>query len=760
MKYSADTDEIKDSRSKFPDPETLLLKRAIDSASNGVIITDPNRTDNPIVFCNAAFERITGYTAGEALGRNCRFLQGPGTSQSSLDKIRLSIQKKESCKEIIVNYRKNGTKFWNELSISPVYDENGRIRNFIGIQSDVTERILAEEAGKRSEEKFRSVVENLDDGIILTDESGLIIECNKKHEEITGIGSRDVLGKYLWEIQGLSVQSDRDEIKKNIQQSLASGIVPPFEQKYTVDFPSGAKIVSVQVTAIRSGTGYMLCNIVKDITRRVKDEERIRSLSRAVENSPSGILLADMDGTIVYVNPSIVSIGSYSDETELVNKSIFEFTDEKGKAALINEILPAVLAGKKWNGELDVFKKNGQTIPIELSCAVVNHEVDQPKYLLAVFTDISERKNSELALRESEKKYRQVVDNIKEVIFQTDAQGLWTFLNPAWEEITGFSLKESLGKNFLDFVHPDDRERNQKLFLPLINREKSYCRHTIRYLTKNSGFRWIEVFARLTLDENDNIIGTSGTLTDVTERRKTEERMKESLEKEIELNDLKSRFVSTISHEFRTPLTSILASAELLQRYNSKWTDEKKLETLGRIVKSVLNMNEMINDVLMLNRAETGKLIFNPQEIDARRIAETVLQEIQPTLTPMHKIIPEFGGDITAVLDEKLMHHILNNLLSNAVKYSPRGGNIYFSIRKELKELLITIKDEGIGIPESDKEKLFQPFFRGRNIENISGTGLGLSILQRAVHLHNGRIEFDSTPNKGTTFNVIIPLEG
>jgi diguanylate cyclase (GGDEF)-like protein/PAS domain S-box-containing protein len=131
-------------------------------------------------------------------------------------------------------------------------------------------------------------------------------------------------------------------------------------------------------------------------------------------------------------------------------------------------------------------------------------------------------------LRESEQRYRSVVDNIKEVVFQTDAAGDWTFLNRAWTEISGFSVEESLGTLFLNYVHPEDRQRNTDLFTPLIERKKEYCRHEIRYLTKAGGFRWIEVYARLTVDDQDTIIGTSGTLTDVTERRRAEEALRES----------------------------------------------------------------------------------------------------------------------------------------------------------------------------------------------------------------------------------------
>ena len=555
MPYNQNESSFEIEGKNFLLDELILRNRALDSAMNGIIITDPNRHDNPIIFCNPAFERITGYTASEAIGRNCRFLQGPETSKEAVAMIRNAIDKLQNHKVTLINYKKDGTKFWNELSISPVMDENGNLKHFIGIQSDITERIKAEATLKKSEKKFRSVIENLDNGIVLTDEEGMIVEWNKKQEEITGTKASDILGKYLWEIPDLKTLENQEEIKKSIQNSLLTGQVPQSHLEYIVSHKNDSqKVINVLPITIKTGKGFMICNIIRDITKQLKDEEEIRKLSRAVDTSPSGILLADLQGKIIYINPSIVTMGNYDDDKEILGKSIFDFTDETGRQKLNEIILPIVLSGKKWNGELLVFKKNGTTIPIEISCALVNHEPLQPKYLLAVFNDISDRKAAELALKQSEKKYRNVVDNIKEVIFQTDKDGLWTFLNPAWEEITGFSIKESISINFLNFVFPDDRERNLKLFEPLIKREKEYCRHTIRYITKSGGFKWIEVYARLTLNEKGEIIGTSGTLSDVTKRKEAEEEIKQSLEREKELNEMKSRFVSTISHEFRTPL--------------------------------------------------------------------------------------------------------------------------------------------------------------------------------------------------------------
>ena len=740
--------------------ELLLRNRALNFAMNGIVITDPKQTDNPIIFCNHAFEKITGYTISEAIGKNCRFLQGPDTSKEAIQNIRVAISKLEECKVTLINYRKDGTKFWNELSVSPVLDEKGNLKNFVGILTDITDRIEAEDTLKRSEQKFRTIIENLDNGVVLTDEEGIIIEWNKKQEEIMGIKAQDMLGKYLWEIPNLKMHKDYEKIKQDIKNHLATGEVPiQYLDNIVSESSISPKVIDVKPIAIKTNKGFMLCSIIRDITKQLNDEEEIRKLSRAVETSPSGILLADLQSNIVYANPSIITMGHFKDEKEILGKSIFEFTDNHSKKILEEEILPSVLSGKKWIGELSVFKNNRRIMPIEISCALVNHDIGQPKYLLAVFNDISERKAVENALKQSEEKYRNVIDNIKEVIFQTDERGLWTFLNPAWTEITGFSITESIGVNFLNYVHPEDRERNSKLFEPLINREKEFCRHIIRYLTKQGGFRWIEVFARITLDKNGKIIGTSGTLNDVTKRIKAEENIKQSLEKEKELNELKSRFISTVSHEFRTPLTSIYASSQLLQRHHNKWPEKKKLDTLKRIENSVLYMNEMIDDVLTLNRAESGRLIFNPAKTDIVFIAKIILEEINLIATTKHTFITEFSHEkIEAIVDEKLIRHIISNLLTNAVKYSPNGGEIYFSIRRNTKDLEIIIKDEGIGISEEDQEKLFQPFFRGSNIETIPGTGLGLSITERAIKLHNGALKFSSNLNKGTNFRINIPL--
>jgi signal transduction histidine kinase len=231
-----------------------------------------------------------------------------------------------------------------------------------------------------------------------------------------------------------------------------------------------------------------------------------------------------------------------------------------------------------------------------------------------------------------------------------------------------------------------------------------------------------------------------------------------ALEIEKELSGLKSRFVTMASHEFRTPLTTILSSAELLKRYSSKWSEEKKITYLQHIEVAVKHMTELLNDVLLIGKAEAGKLEFMPIPLDLAQLCQEVVDEIELTASN-HKIAFRTQGKFTnACMDEKMLRHILSNLLSNAIKYSPQGGTIHFDLACEQGDAIFRIQDEGIGIPIADQDQLFNSFYRASNVGIISGTGLGLAIVKKSVELHCGKIAVKSEVNAGTTFTVRLPL--
>ena len=233
----------------------------------------------------------------------------------------------------------------------------------------------------------------------------------------------------------------------------------------------------------------------------------------------------------------------------------------------------------------------------------------------------------------------------------------------------------------------------------------------------------------------------------------------EGLRQEAEAqHELKSQFVSVASHEFRTPLCVIQSSAEILQKYGTHWSKEEQQRYLKRIQDAADSINQLLEDVLTLENADSRQLTINPQPIDIVDFCQDLVDMLRLYAGEQYSLTFSSKGDCTQViLDEKLLWHILNNLLSNAIKYSPQGSQVSLILSCQEQQICFQVQDQGIGISPEDQKRLFQPFSRATNVGKIPGTGLGLSIVKRAVELQEGQIQVQSEVGKGTTFTVTIP---
>ncbi|MEO1396618.1 MAG: HAMP domain-containing sensor histidine kinase, partial [Cyanobacteria bacterium J06634_5] len=227
-----------------------------------------------------------------------------------------------------------------------------------------------------------------------------------------------------------------------------------------------------------------------------------------------------------------------------------------------------------------------------------------------------------------------------------------------------------------------------------------------------------------------------------------------------ELSALKTRFFSMASHEFRTPLSTALAAAQVLENSQSAWADTaKRLRNLHRIQDSVRNTVQLLDDILTINRAESGNLAFTPKPLALALYCEHFVEEMKLSASEQHTLtFGTQGRAYTISLDEKLMRSILSNLLSNAIKYSPDGGVVALTLVFAPEGVEIWVKDQGIGIPLADQKRLFEPFQRGKNVRNVSGTGLGLMVVKKCVELHQGEIVINSEVGVGTTCIVKLPV--
>jgi signal transduction histidine kinase len=240
---------------------------------------------------------------------------------------------------------------------------------------------------------------------------------------------------------------------------------------------------------------------------------------------------------------------------------------------------------------------------------------------------------------------------------------------------------------------------------------------------------------------------------------KTSEDIRSVSEKERQLEELKVRFMSTSSHEFRTPLTTILTSSEVLLMIGRNISETRYVDYIIQIQNAVVYMTSLLDDILMMNKTEVGKWKLCPAKIDLYDFSHKMINEIRNISTRFHSFNLHYEmNNKYAVVDSKLLHQILSNLLSNAVKYSPHGGEIVIRVRNVKSDIEFAVSDNGIGIAKNNQNKLFETFYRGDNTGDIEGTGLGLSIVKRCVDSHGGRISFKSKVNKGSTFIVSIPL--
>ncbi len=255
---------------------------------------------------------------------------------------------------------------------------------------------------------------------------------------------------------------------------------------------------------------------------------------------------------------------------------------------------------------------------------------------------------------------------------------------------------------------------------------------------------------------------TAALQTANTQLNQANEEVSRALEREKELNELKSRFLSMTSHEFRTPLAVILSSAQLIERYYSRLSEDKKFSHLQRIQASVRHISALVDDVLLVEQGRVGRLQFNPAPLDLVAFCRDMIEEFEMGIAAGHQLTFLTTGladppRLLAQMDESLLQHILRNLLSNAVKYSPEGSHITLDLGYTGETVCLVVADQGIGIPTSDQARLFDSFHRASNVGTISGTGLGLYIVKQAVKQHRGTIEVESQEGGGTTCTIKLP---
>ncbi|MBC7812475.1 MAG: PAS domain S-box protein [Burkholderiales bacterium] len=485
--------------------------------------------------------------------------------------------------------------------------------------------------------------------------------------------------------------------------------------------------------------------------------ESERFLQSALDALSAHVAILDENGTIITVN---AAWRRFADGNAYVGSAYGIGTNYlnicEGAAGSFADEAPEAAIGirRAMAGELDEFYLEYPChSPAEkrwFAVRVTRFQWDMGVRVIVAHQNITRLKTIEQELRDKEWRLRSIVDHIPSglVIFGTD--GTIESINPAMSGIFGYKPKEVVGQH-IHLLLADFQPENSG---------GSKERETTGYRKDGSGFPVSFVASKMTLDERELF---TGIVQDISERKHGElerlenERLRMALEKEREIRELKDKFLGMISHELRTPLAQILLASDMLRHYSHLSDAEEKEQYLDVIKTQVERLSALVNDVLIFTRTESSPE-FSPETVNLETFAYEIVKEMQ-FVSKDHQIIFYSKGDLSgAQVDIKLLHQASSNLLSNAIKYSPERSSIMFEVRREGRYAVVTISDKGIGIPKADLPRLFQPFQRASNVNNLPGTGLGLAIVKQALELHDGTVSVKSKENVGTTFTLKLPV--
>jgi PAS domain S-box-containing protein len=357
------------------------------------------------------------------------------------------------------------------------------------------------------------------------------------------------------------------------------------------------------------------------------------------------------------------------------------------------------------------------------------------------------------------RKLSAVASHTKNLVILTDAEGRIEWVNNAFVAHTGYTLSELRGQRPTLLQGPNSDPATLKFMYNKFAAGESVEAELVNYARDGREY-WVAIEARPTFDDQGTLTSFVVLETDVTARKQTEAALRTALEQERELREMKSRFVIMTSHEFRTPLTTILSIASFLKMAEADLSATKRADRLTRLENAAQHIEALIEDVLAYDQTDTAWLQFEAQPVDLAAMTRELVEVLRVGAGARHHFACDLpDGALMMQADRKLLAQMLSNLLSNAVKYSAAGSTVEVTLRHEVGRVLLRVRDQGIGIPASEQKRIFEPFFRAGNTGGVAGTGLGLSILRNAVELHGGQVQFESAEGEGSTFTVLLPAE-
>jgi len=731
--------------------ELSYHKQALDQFAL-IAITD---AQGIITYVNEKLCEVSQYKREELIGKNHAVVNSGYHPQAFFKEMWATISGGKFWRGEIKNKRKNGSFYWVDSIIVPFLNELGQPKQYLAIRIDITERKNTEEKLLESKQLLQLIMDSIPHCIFWKDISSVYLGCNQNFAKAAGLKATvEIVGKTDYDLPWTKKEADwYRECDRRVMKSDEA----EYHIIETQRTSKGQTIwVDTNKIPFHDATGKVvgILGSYEDITDRKEAEEKLQQQLAAIEASGDGIAILQND-KYIYLNQAHARIFGYKNVGELIGKTWREVYAAPEINRLEKEVFPVLAKQKYWRGEAIAKRKDGTNFVEEISLTLT-----EDGSLICVCQDITQKLKIQEKMRRRDAQFRAIFEQAAVGIARVALDGRFLQVNQRICQMLGYNEKEMLAKTMAEITHPEEWQLDVDYLEKILSGEIETFAREKRYLHKDGSVFWGKITVSLVRGSSKDRDYLIAVLEDVSDRKQAEEEVRNALAREKELGELKSRFISMTSHEFRTPLSVISSSAGIMKTFNTKLTDEKRLTHLNTIETYVKHTTRLLDDILLLNRAEAGNIPFNPQGTNVVNYCEKLTQEMQ-TSTENHVLTftRHCPPETEAELDIKLLQQVLINLLSNAIKYSPDGGEVKFDLSVVKDKLVFQVRDSGIGIPEEDQKHLFESFHRATNVETIQGTGLGLVIVKKCVELHKGEINFTSELGRGTTFTVTIPYD-
>jgi PAS domain S-box-containing protein len=632
-------------------------------------------------------------------------------------------------------------------------------------------------SSRELEAPYRDFFEEAPVGYQIYDSEGRITHVNRRMLEMLGYTAEEMVGRHVWDFL-----EEKDAARGLIRAKL-SGKEPPskgLERNYIRK--DGTRVpVLVEDRFVTDALGRIagVRSTLQDVTEFRRAQEALREsqefFNTVFESVDAGIVLIDpTTHTIVKANPMAARL-CRTEPQAMEGRICHQYICPamRGKC-------PVTDAGQPVDrSERNLLTCDGEKIPVLKTVAPVT--IRSRQYLVESFIDITDRRRAMEALKESEEKFRSLVETSSDWIWEVDADGVYTYASPQVRDLLGYESEEVVGRKAFDFMPPEEAFRVKAQFAGKVEERRPFMGLENVNIGKDGRRVVLETSGVPRMDAQGNLLGFRGIDRDISDRKRAEEALRRSRDElewrvrqrtaELELakataesaNRSKSEFLANMSHELRTPLNHIIGFTELLIDKRLGELSSAQEEFLNDVLGSSRHLLSLINEVLDISKVEAGRLKLDLKDVDLRTLVESSLTMVKEKAIK-HGITLRVDMDRAPSemkADERALKQIMYNLLSNAVKFTPDGGVVMVTGEADRESAKVMVSDTGIGIKAEDLERIFIPFEQADNSASrkYPGTGLGLTLAKRLVERHGGRIWAESKgEGKGSTFFFSIPI--